>query len=155
MENLPKKMDNLMIQTLRPSSRTKAKNTSPDDKKQPHICRGQNYYNCPLATGYVSFNNWGYLGMEGTNIAHESAIFAENYLKSWVAGRIDRCSVLTIVALSTKGQIVCRSQMPDELAVGILANQVTEVFAMVIFVVGKAIEYHTTVHFLYILWLDL
>ena len=76
-------------------------------------------------------------------------------LKSWVAGRIDRCSVLTIVALSTKGQIVCRSQMPDELAVGILANQVTEVFAMVIFVVGKAIEYHTTVHFLYILWLDL
>ena len=60
---------------------------------------------------------------------------------------IDGCSVFTVIAFSTKGEVVGRGKMPLPATIT-SSDQETEILAVIVFVVGQVIEHHATVHFL-------
>ena len=64
-------------------------------------------------------------------------------------GTVDGSSVFSIIALSAKGKVVCRSKSPPPcLQIIVPDNIETEILAMVIFVISEVIEQHSAIHLL-------
>lgn len=64
---------------------------------------------------------------------------------------VDRCGMLTVITLDAERKIVCGSQSPLPFAIAATYHHKTEIFTMVILIIGQIVEHHTAEHLLDIL----